>query len=61
MVETTDRRREQWGRLLFEVHTQVYENYTARNVWTPDGSPVDIGNPDEVAAVMARARESLAK
>jgi hypothetical protein len=45
--------------LLSEVHIRVYEHYTARNMRTPDGSPMNIDNPDEFAAAMARVREKL--
>lgn len=58
-METTDQRGKQWGRLLFEVHIKVYENHTALNKWTP-GNAVDVDNPAEIAAVMARAREAQA-
>ncbi len=59
-MEITNPGLEQWGALLFEVHVRVYEHYTALNMWAPDESPVDMDNPEEVAALMARARQKMA-
>jgi len=55
-------RRERQGRLLCEVHVQVYEHDAVPGVAFPAGSTLD-GESDssDVASAVARARDALAE
>lgn len=58
-------RKERRGRLLCEVHVQVYEHDTddtAMGVVFPPGAALDPeSGPAEIAAAVARAREQLGR
>jgi hypothetical protein len=58
IVEQSERRR---GRLLCEVHVQVYEHDALPCVQFPSEAALNVDSDrGEVAAAVARARESLA-
>jgi hypothetical protein len=55
-------RKQRRGRLLCEVHVQVYEHDAMPAVGFPVGSALDAGcDPSDIAAAVARAREALAR
>jgi hypothetical protein len=54
-------RKERQGRLLCEVHVQVYEHDAVPQVAFPAGSTLSVEtDPGEIAAAVARARDALA-
>src|SRR5262245_17802388 len=56
-----DRREAARGRLLCEVHVQVYEHQAVPWVAFPAGSALGVdSDPGEVAAAVARGRDALA-
>ena len=55
-----ERREAAWGRLLCEVHVQVYEHEAVPWVAFPGESALGVdSDPGEVAAAVARSREAL--
>jgi len=55
-------RKQRRGRLLCEVHVQVYEHDAMPGVGFPVGSALDAdSDPSDIAAAVARARDALAQ
>jgi hypothetical protein len=54
------RRAEQRGRLLCEIHVQVYEGDADMYVAFPEAAALEVdSDPGEIAAAVARGREKL--
>jgi hypothetical protein len=54
-------RKHRQGRLLCEVHVEVYEHDAVSAVAFPAGAALNVGSaPSEIAAAVARARDALA-
>jgi hypothetical protein len=55
-------RKQRRGRLLCEVHVEVYEHDAMPGVVFPAGAALDVGSdPSEIAVALAKARDALAE